>query len=380
MQNPFATDETRAFREALVKFIEDEIAPHADTWDEAGGFPWEIHEKAGALGVFGLGIDEAYGGLGYDNAFVRAMIWEELSRGAPGGIGASLGARNIMTGPVQALASEAIKRGPLAEIVSGRKGGALAITEPGGGSDVANMATRAKRDGDTWILDGAKTFITGGLHASYFVVGARTGGAGLDGISLFFVESDAPGFSRTSVGPKMGWWCSDTATLHFDACRVPEENMLGEEGRGFLAIMENFNFERLGLAAGMLGMARRCFDESVAYARERQTFGRPLIQHQAIRHKIADMSSKIDAMQSYVNQVCWSIEQGERVAGDIAKLKLFCSRELEFVANEAMQIFGGAAYLRGNPVERVYREVKVMSIGGGSQEIMRDLAVRQMGL
>ncbi|MEM7412093.1 MAG: acyl-CoA dehydrogenase family protein [Myxococcota bacterium] len=380
MKSPFESEEILAFRASIAKFIEDEIAPHADAWDEAGEFPWELHAKAGALGLFGIGIDEAYGGLGFDNKFMRAAASEELGRLVPGGILASMIARNIMTGPVQALASEEIKRTALAEIVSGRKGGALAITEPGGGSDVANMATRARRDGDDWILDGSKTFITGGLHASYFVVGARTGGNGLEGISLFFVEADAPGFSRASVGKKMGWWSSDTATLHFDGCRVPGEHLLGAEGQGFLAIMHNFNDERLGLAASMLGMAKLCLDESTRYAQERETFGKPLIRHQAIRHKIADMSSKIDAMESYVSQVCWLMEDGQPTAGDIAKLKLFCSKELEFVANEAMQIFGGAAYLRGNPVERVYRETKVMSIGGGSQEIMRDLAVRQMGL
>jgi acyl-CoA dehydrogenase len=380
VKSPFETAEIAAFRQALVKFIDAEIRPHVDEWDEAGDFPWEIHERAGALGIFGLGIDEAYGGQGFDNAFMRAVVWEEFGRRASGGVCASLGSRNIMTGPVQQLASEEIKRTALAEIVSGRKGGALAITEPSGGSDVANMQTTARRDGDHYVLNGTKTFITGGLHASYFAVGARTGGEGLDGISLFFAPADAPGFSRESVGRKMGWWASDTATLHFDDCRVPVANLLGEEGRGFLAIMHNFNHERLGMSAEMLGMAKLCLDESIAYARERRTFGRPLGHHQAIRHKIADMSSKIDAMESYVNQVCWLVEDGQKPVAEIAKLKLFCSKELEFVANEAMQILGGAGYLRGNPVERVYRETKVMSIGGGSQEIMRDLAVRQMGL
>lgn len=390
MESPFESEEIGAFRRSLKKFLAEEVWPHVDEWDEAGEFPWAIHEKAGELGVFGLGIDELYGGLGFDNAFMRAALWQEFGRGCSGGITASLGARNIMTGPVQELASEEIKNTALAEIVSGRKGGALAITEPSGGSDVASMATRAERDGEgegkgeregaDYILNGSKTFITGGLNATYFVVGARTGGNGLEGISLFFVTADTPGFSRESVGQKMGWWASDTATLYFDECRVPAANMLGKEGQGFLAIMNNFNFERLGMAAQMLGMAELCLKESIRYAQTRKTFGKPLIQHQSIRHKIADMSSKIDAMQAYVHHVCWWMEEGHKAAAEIAKLKLFCSKELEYVANEAMQIFGGAAYLRGNPVERVYRETKVMSIGGGSQEIMRDLAIRQMGL
>ena len=380
MKSPFETEEIAAFRATLAKFAAEEIRPHVDAWDEAGEFPWALHEAAGALGVFGLGIDEKYGGLGFDNAFMRAIAWEELARGGSGGVLASLCSRNIMTGPVQQLASEEIKSTALREIVSGRKGGALAITEPSGGSDVASMKTRARRDGDHYVLDGSKTFITGGLFASHYVVGARTGGEGLGGISLFFVDADSPGFSRQSVGPKMGWWASDTATLFFDGCRVPAANRLGEEGKGFLAIMHNFNFERLGMSGAMLGMARVCLEESIHYAGERQTFGQPLLRHQAIRHKIADMSSKIDAMDAYLNQVCWKIENGDKAVAEISKLKLFCSKELEFVANEAMQIFGGAAYLRGNLVERVYRETKVMSIGGGSQEILRDLAVRQMGL
>lgn len=380
MNSAFETEEIAAFRHSLAKFLAEEVWPNVDEWDEAGEFPWEIHEKAGALGMFGLGIDEAYGGLGFDGAFMRAAIGQELGRGCSGGVAASLSARNIMTGPVHALAREEIKRTALAEIVSGRKGGALAITEPSGGSDVANMATTARRAGDHYVLNGSKTFITGGMNASYYAVGARTGGSGLEGISLFFIREDAEGFSRDSVGRKMGWWASDTATLHFDDCRVPIADMLGEEGQGFLSIMNNFNFERLVMAAQMQGMAQLCLDESVRYAQERQTFGKPLIQHQAIRHKVADMSSKIDAMQAYVDQVCWLVDSGHKAAAEIAKLKLFCSKELEYVANEAMQIFGGAAYLRGNSVERVYRETKVMSIGGGSQEIMRDLAVRQMGL
>lgn len=376
----FETEEISAFRQSVVSFLAKEVRPHVDEWDEAGTFPWELHQKAGALGIFGLGIDEAYGGLGFESAFLRAAIAEEMGRGCSGGVAASLQSRCIMTAPVQLLGSEEIKRTALVEIVAGRKGGALAITEPSGGSDVANMLTRAVRDGNDYILNGSKTFITGGMNASYFVVGARTGGSGLDGISLFFIDADTKGFSRESVGPKMGWWASDTATLHFDDCRVNQAKMLGQEGQGFLAIMNNFNFERLGMAAQMMGMAKLCLEQSIGYAQERQTFGKPLIQHQSIRHKIADMSSKIDAMQGYVQHVCWLSEAGHKVAGEIAKLKLFCSKELEFVANEAMQIFGGAAYLRGNAVERVYREAKVMSIGGGSQEIMRDLAVRQMGL
>ena len=290
-----------------------------------------------------------------------------------------------MTGPIGQLASEDQKSAVLTPIVTGRQGGALAMTEPSGGSDLARMKTRARRDEDHWVIDGEKTFITGGLKASWFVVGARTGGEGFGGISLFLVPADAPGFTRTPVARKMGWWCSDTATLHFDACRVPADAQLGEEGSCLLAIMDNFNYERLSLAAGCLGMARRCLDDAVAYACERETFGKPLVKHQAIRHKIADMSARIDALDAYLQMIAWRInkskdEAGPMPAAELAKVKVLGSKTAEFCASEAMQILGGAGYLRGCAVERIYREVKVMAIGGGSEEIMRDLAVKQMGL
>lgn len=380
MNNPFDNDERRAFRESVARFVRTEIEPFVDAWDEAGTFPWEVHEQACALGLFGFGIDEAYGGLGFDDAFMRAASAEELGRGASGGVIAGIGSRSIMVGPVASLAADDIKARALPGILSGKRGGALGITEPSGGSDVANMQTRAQRDGDDYVINGSKTFITGGMNAHYFVIAARTGDAGLGGISLFFVEADTPGFSRTAIERKMGWWASDTATLYFDDCRVPASQLMGEENRGFLAIMNNFNYERLFMCAQMLGMARRCLDESVAWARQRKTFGQPLIQHQVIRHKIADMSSKIDAMEALLNQICWCVNEGDMPVAEITKAKFFCSTALEFCANEAMQILGGAGYLRGNPVERIYRETKVMAIGGGSAEIMRDLAVRQMGL
>ncbi len=377
---PFMTPERTAFRDTVRRFIEQEVKPFASDWDEAGEIPWALHEKAGALGIFGLGIDEAYGGLGFDDVFLRAIAGIEMGRAGIGGAMASIGARNIMTGPLQALASDTIKEKALPDIVSGRKGGALGITEAGGGSDVASLATRAERDGDHWVISGSKTFITGGLKASYFVIGARTGGPGLDGISLFFVEADTPGFTRASVGAKMGWWSSDTATLYFDAVRVPAEHMLGEQDKGFLAIMNNFNMERLAMIAQCVGMAEVCLEDSTAYAVERHTFGKPLIKHQVIRHKIADMSAKIDALKSYLWMICHTIESGSMPVAEIAKAKVLGSKTLEFCASEAMQILGGAGYLRGHAIERIYREVKVMAIGGGSEEIMRDLAVRQMGV
>ncbi len=380
MKNPFDSEERRAFRDTIRRYVESDLKPHASEWDEGHQCPQHVHKALGAMGFYGFGIDEKYGGLGFDDAFMRAAASEELVRCGSSGIWAATGIRNISTGPISRLASEAIKMRALPEILSGREVSCLAVTEPSGGSDVARMKTRAHRDGNHYLLNGSKTFITGGIEGKYFVVAARTGDVGLGGISLFFVEPDMPGFTRTPLDKKMGWWASNTATLYFDNCPLPVENLMGEENRGFLAIMENFNYERLVIAAASLGMMKVCLEESVNWARERQTFGKPLIQHQVIRHKIADMSARIDMIESYLNQVCWMINECELPVEQICKLKFSATRALEFCAGEAMQILGGAGFIRGNPVERFYREVKVMAIGGGSEEIMRDLAVRQMGL
>ena len=380
MLNPFLTEERKAFQDSIRRFMETEINPHVDDWEEASSYPHEINEKVCALGVFGFNIPEQYGGLGFDDAHMRKAVGLEMGRSSAGGVMASVGSRSIMLKPLTELANEDIRNRVLPELLSGRKVGALGITEPGGGSDVANMRTKAHKDGDEWVLNGQKMFITGGLQASYFVIAARTGDAGMGGISLFFVEADTPGFSRTPIDRKMGWWASDTAVLYFDNCRVPAANLIGEENKGFFAVMDNFNFERFWMAAQMCGMSMRLFDDCVAYARDRETFGAQLIEHQVIRHKLADMSARIDAMDAYLNQVAEIMNTADRPVAEISKLKFFCSGHLEWIAGQAMQIMGGAGYLRGNAVERIYRDVKVMAIGGGSEEIMRDLAVRQMGL
>jgi acyl-CoA dehydrogenase len=380
MINPFLNDERKAFHESVAKFLEAEIWPHVDEWDEAGEYPHEINEKICQLGIFGFNIPEQYGGLGFDDAHMRKASAVEMGRSSAGGVMASVGSRSIMLKPLTELANDEIKNRVLPELLSGRKGGALGITEPGGGSDVARMQTTARRDGDEWVLNGQKMFITGGMQASFFVIGARTGGDGMGGISLFFVDADTPGFSRTPIERKMGWWASDTATLYFDECRIPATNIMGEENKGFFAIMDNFNFERFMMAAQMCGMSMRLFDECVAYAQSRETFGETLISHQVIRHKLADMSARIDAMDAYLNQVAEIMNTADRPVAEISKLKFHCSTNLEWIASAAMQIFGGAGYLRGHAVERIYREVKVQAIGGGSEEIMRDLAMKQMGL
>lgn len=378
MKSPFYTAEHDAFRDVMRRFVDKEIAPFAHEWDEAGEFPRALYRKAAGIGLLGLGFPEEYGGIAADQ-FMKIVASQELARAGAGGISASLMSHTIGSPPIARAARPEIRARVLPQVLSGEKISALAITEPGGGSDVANLRTRARRDGDHYVVSGEKTFITSGVRADYLTVAVRTGGEGAGGVSLLLIEGDRPGLSRTKL-KKMGWWASDTATLHFDDCRVPAENLIGEEGQGFKIIMQNFNSERMGMAASGTAFARVCLDEAIAYAKERKTFGKPLAQHQVIRHKIVDMAQKVAASQAMLEMLAWRLEQGESPVAEICMMKNQATQTMAFCASEAVQIFGGAGFMRGIKAERIYREVKVNTIGGGTEEIMKDLASRQMGL
>lgn len=376
-RSPYYTAEHEAFRDAIGRFVAREIEPFAAQWDEAETFPRELYEKAAAVGLLALGFPEEYGGVETDS-FYGIIAAQELARAGAGGIAASLQSHTIGAPPIAFAGSLELKRRLLPDILAGRKISALAITEPGAGSDVANLQTRAHRDGDQYVVKGTKTFTTSGMRADCVTVAVRTGGPGRGGLSLLVVEADAPGFARTPL-KKMGWWASDTATLYFDDCRVPTGNLLGAENDGFHLIMRNFNRERLGMAASCAGYARVCLEEAAAYAKDRQTFGKPLIEHQVIRHKLVDMAMRVNATQAYLESTAWRVDRGENPVADICMLKNQATLTLEFCAREAVQIFGGAGFMRGPKVERIYREVRVNAIGGGAEEIMRDLAARQLG-
>ena len=376
--SPFYTEEHEAFRTTVRRFVDREIMPYVDKWDEAEEFPRELYRKASAVGLLQLGFPEEYGGVPTD-PFFGIIKSEELARHGSGGVNASLNSHTIGAPPIAALGPEWMKRKLLPEILAGEKISALAITEPTGGSDVASLKTTARREGDHYVVNGSKMFITSGVRADYFTVAVRTGGPGAGGVSLLLIERERDGFSRTKL-KKMGWWASDTAQLFFDNVRVPVDNLIGQENKGFIGIMLNFNQERLGLSAGAYGYAKVCLEEAIAYARERHTFGKPLIVNQVVRHRLVDMAMRINAVKSTLELLAWRVGQGEKPVAEICMLKNLATSTLEYCANEAMQIFGGAGYLRGAKVERIYRETKVMSIGGGSVEIMKDLAARQMGL
>lgn len=376
--SPFYNADHIAFRDVIRRFVQNEIEPFATEWDEAGGFPRELYEKAAAIGLLGLGFPEEYGGTPCDQ-FMWIVATQELARAAAGGVSASLNSHSIGAPPIARAGSPELKARVLPEILAGKKISALAITEPSGGSDVANLRTRAVRDGDHYVVNGEKIFITSGMRADYITTAVRTGGDGPGGVSLLLIPGDTPGLTRTPL-KKMGWWASDTATLHFDNCRVPAANLLGTEGAGFMIIMMNFNSERLTMAAGCIAASKVCLDEATEYAKQRVTFGKPLVKHQVIRHKLVDMAQKIAASQAMLELLAWRVDQGESPIAEICMLKNQATQTMAFCASEAVQIFGGAGYMRGVKVERIYRDVKVNAIGGGTEEIMKDLASRQMGL
>jgi acyl-CoA dehydrogenase len=377
-RSPYYDETHQAVAESVRRFVEREIAPNIDAWEDARQLPRDLHRKAADAGILGLGYPEEYGGhsQGFD-IFHSLTQSEELARPGAGGLTASLMTHGIGLPPVLAMGSDEMKRRIAPAVLAGDKIIALGITEPSGGSDVANLKTRAERVGNKYVVNGSKMFITSGMRADYVTLAVRTGGAGMAGISLLLIEADMPGFTRTPL-EKMGWHCSDTAALYFDNVEVPPENLIGPENAGFMGIMQNFNGERLGMAHGACAFARVCLEEAIAYAKDRQTFGKSLVGHQSIRIKLADMERQIWATQAWVDQCAWQVRQGKARPADFAMLKVQATRMLEAVAREAAQVLGGASYLKGAKIERIYREVRVNAIGGGSEEIMLDLAGRQL--
>ena len=378
---PLDAAELDAFRDSARRFVEREIAPYVAAWDEAETFPRELYAKAAGAGLIGLGYPEELGGTPATMR-LRMVATEEVARAGSGGLMASLFSHSIGLPPIVAHGSEALQRRIVPDVLAGRKIAALAITEPGGGSDVARLTCSARRDGDAWVVDGEKTFITSGMRADWITLAARTSSKGAAGISLIAVPGDAPGLERTPLA-KMGWWCSDTAQLRFAGCRVPADHLIGAENAGFRAIMENFNGERLLMSAGAAAFAGVCYDEALAWAKERKTFGAELVEHQAIRHKLMDMRMRIASTRAWLADLVERHDAGQGDAEWVAELCLLknhATQTMQFCADQAVQILGGMGYMRGTKSERIYREVKVMMIGGGAEEIMKELAARQLGL
>ena len=368
-----------ALRAQARRFARDAIAPHAHAWDEAGEFPRELYVELARAGLLGLAYPEEFGGAGGDLSHALAVSEELILNGKSVGTVAGLGSHAIALPPIVRFGSDEQKHRWLPRVLSGEHIAALAITEPGAGSDVAAMRTRAVRDGDSYVLDGSKTFITSGCRADLVTVACRTGGAGHGGISLIVVERETPGFSVSKKLAKTGWWASDTAELAFEECRVPARNLVGEENGGFIPIMMNFVAERLMLAANCVAIAMLAHTESIAYARLRVAFGRPIGGFQVIRHKLADMATRISAVRALVSEVTQRLLHGDATPGQAAMAKNAASDMCSAVCDEAVQIHGGAGYMRETVVERLFRDARLYPIGGGTREIMNEVIAKTEG-
>ncbi len=379
MTDVWNTRERRALRELVADFAGKEIAPHLAEWEQDGMVPRKLHEKAGALGLLELGFPEEAGGAGDLIDFL--IFTEELIRG--GGSMGLCGALQTHTigAPHIAAAGDPDQLDRFVKpALAGAKICGLAVTEPGGGSDVASLRTTAARDGDHYVVNGAKTYITSGSRADFITTAVRTGGEGHRGVSLLVVESGTPGFEVSRKLDKMGCRCSDTAELSFVDVRVPVANLVGAEGTGFRQIVQRFDSERLTMATQGVAMAQRCLDLTVPWARNRVTFGEPLAQRQVIRHKLAEMARQVAAARVFVRHVAERYVAGEQVSVEVAMAKNTVVLAARHVIDEAVQIFGGMGYMRESEVEMHFRDGRLLGIGGGATEVMNELISRSLGL
>ena len=384
------TAEHHALREQVRRFARSEIAPHAGAWEDAGEFPRELYVKAAEAGLTGIGYPEACGGGGGDLSHALVATEEMIVHGRSVGTAAGLGSHAIALPPILAVGTEAQKQRFVPPVLRGEKIAALAITEPGGGSDVAGLATRAVADGDAYVVTGSKMFITSGCRADLVVTAVRTGGPGHAGILAPGDREghaghdgggppNPPGLTVSKKLDKMGWRASDTAEFSFDGCRVPRENLLGDENAGFVPIMMNFAVERLLLAASCVAIAELAYRESIAYARERHAFGKPITGFQVVRHKLADMATRIAAARALMNDVLLRHLRAEPVPGLAAMAKNTATDMCSFVVDQAVQIHGGYGYMREYVVERLYRDARLYPIGGGTREIMNEIICKTEG-
>jgi acyl-CoA dehydrogenase len=377
---PF-TEEHEALRESLRSFIEREIHPHVHDWEAAQEFPRDLFTRMGGLGFLGLKYPEEYGGQGGDYVH-DAVFTEEMARCGSGGVAAGIGGHvGIATPPIFKFGTEEQKQRWLVPAIKGERIAALAITEPGAGSDVAGIKTFARREGDEYVVNGSKTFITNGVRGDIFVTAVKTTEAGgHHGVSFLVLEREMEGFEVSRKLEKLGWHASDTGELSFSDVRVPLENLLGEENKGFYLIMANFQWERILMALGAVGGMQATFERTLAYAKEREAFGRPIGSFQAIRHKLAEMATKIEAGRDLTYHALRLFVSGQDALKEVSIAKLFCCDAAVEVADDAVQIHGGYGYMREYDVERALRDARLGPIGGGTSEIMKEIISKQLGL
>lgn len=374
-----STSEHDALRATGAEFVRREVVPHLQEWEDAGEIPRALHRTAGELGLIGVAFPEEVGGGGGD--LVDSVVLQEamFEAGASSGLMAGLFTAGIALPHISASRDADLVDRFVRPTLAGETIGSLAITEPGGGSDVARITTRAERDGDHYVVNGAKTFITSGVRADFVTTAVRTGGPGHGGISLLVIEKGTPGFTVSRSLRKMGWHCSDTAELSFVDVRVPAANLVGEEGSGFGQIAEQFVVERIALAVHGYGIAARSLDLAAAYARERRTFGRPLIDNQSVQHTLVEMRRQVEVARTYTRAVAERHVAGDFVVAEACLAKQTAVDCAAYVCDRAVQIFGGSGYMHGTEVERHYRDARLLPIGGGADEVLRDLAAKLLG-
>lgn len=377
MYRDIFSEEHRILRESLRRFVTNEIVPYVDRWEEEGTIPRELFKKMGEMGYLGIRYPQEYGGTGGD-VFMSLVLAEEMARCRSCGVAAAVTVHTDMASPhlVHEGNSGQLKK-YLPSIIQGERICAIAVTEPDAGSDVAAIRTTAKKDGESYVLNGSKIFITNGYQADILFVAAKTSPeAGHKGISMFIVEKGTPGVTARKLD-KLGWRASDTAEIAFEECRIPEEHLLGEENKGFYYIMHNFQNERLIISAICVSKARQAMEDTLRYAQQRRTFGQPLSEHQAIRHKFADMAIQIEAGQQLVYHAARLCSKGLDWSKEISICKAFCGEMVNRVVYDCLQIHGGYGYMKEYPIERAYRDVRIWNIGGGATEVMKnDIAKR----
>jgi acyl-CoA dehydrogenase len=372
--------EHELLRDSVRAFAEREIVPYLEDWERAGEVPRELHRKGAEAGLLAVDFPEKVGGAGGD--FLHSLVvTEELIRsGASSGLCAALFTHGIALPHIVAAGDPRQIERFVRPTLAGETIGALAVTEPGAGSDVAAIRTTARRDGDTYVVNGSKTYITSGVRADFMTTAVRTGGPGHRGISLLVIEKGPPGFQLARRLEKMGWLCSDTAELSFTDVRVPAENLVGDEGSGFAQLMRHFASERLAMAVQAYATAQRCLDLSVEWTKAREAFGGPLARTQVVRHRLAEMATRTDVAREYVRAVARRYVTDEDVTREAAMAKNAAVAACEWVVHQAVQLHGGLGYMRGVEVERHYRDARILGIGGGSTEILNELIATRLGL
>jgi acyl-CoA dehydrogenase len=377
--NGFWSAEQVALMESARAFVRAEVVPHLQEWEDAGSVPRELHRKAAKLGFLGLGVPEDLGGAG--GTFLDALAVTEAftGAGASSGLLAALFTSGIALPHIVASGNPDLVDRYVRPTLAGETIGSLAVTEPSGGSDVARLRTTAVRDGDHYVVNGGKTFITSGVRADFVTTAVRTGGPGHGGISLLVVDAGTPGFTVDRSLAKMGWHCSDTAELGFRDVRVPVANLVGEENTGFAQIAQAFVSERLALAGHGYGIAARALELTAEYCRERETFGRPLAANQVVRHRLVEMHRRVDAARTYTRAVAARYVGGETPLVEALHAKALAVEAAAYVCDQAVQLHGGTGYLHGSEVERHYRDARILGIGGGATEVLDDLTARLLG-